>query len=173
MSDPILSARTATILLYQGDDQARLDELAAEVDRARVAGSPSRLNDVDGYAAAVDAYRDFASEAKDRAVAVVVRALGRRQWRSLVDAHPVREGNERDAAYGVNFDSFGDALVPPSIAAPEFTTPADRDAFLDGLSDVDFGRLYQAAFALNRVPATDPKDLIAFAAIRSSDETLN
>jgi hypothetical protein len=171
MSDPVLSARTTTVLIYQGEDQSRLDELYADVERARLSGESNRLNDGDGHAEALSAYREAAADAEPRAIAVVVKALPRRKFRELVEAHPPREANDGDAMYGVNYVTFGDALVPPSIVAPEFTTDARRDEFVDNLSDADFTRVYRAAFALNRVPATDPKDLIAFEATRSSDET--
>ena len=64
------------------------------------------------------------------------------------------------------------ALVA-SIIEPEWPTPADRDDFLDSLSDADFTSIFRAAFALNRVPGGDPKDLLAFEQISASDETQN
>lgn len=175
MSGPTLSARTTRIPLYQGDDLARIESLRADVERAKLTSTGSaRLGD-DGsdVATAKAALAAACEEAEPRAVIVVVKALGRRQWRSLVATHPVREGEKEDEALGVNAESFPDALVPPSIAEPEWPTPADRDAFLDALSDADFNRIFRAAFVLNRVPADDPKDLLAYEQIGSSTETLS
>ena len=175
MSSPTLSARTARIPLYQGDDLALIETLREVVERARLsAAGPARVGDTGSdLATAKVALQVACEEAEPRAVVVVVKALGRRQWRSLVTEHPARDDTKEDEALGVNADTFPDALVPPSIAEPEFPSHADRDAFLDSLSDADFNRLFRAAFVLNRVPADDPKDLLAFEQIGSSSETLS
>jgi hypothetical protein len=171
----ILTARTARIPLYQGDDLEKIEGLRADVERARLASSgPARVGDTfSGVAAAQAALMAACEEAEPRAVAVVVKALGRRQWRSLVQEHPARDGEKEDEMLGVNAEAFPDALVPASILEPAFDTPADRDDFLDSLSDADFNRLFRAAFTLNRVPADDPKDLLAYEQISESDETQN
>ena len=173
MSSPTLSARTQRIPLYQGDDLAHIESLRAAVERAKLAaGGVPRVGDTGSDVAAAKAALTAAcEEAEPRAVIMVVKALGRRQWRSLVDAHPARDGEKEDEMLGVNADSFPDALVPVSIAEPTWPTPADRDSFLDGLSDADFNRLFRAAFTLNRVPADDPKDLLAFEQISANGET--
>ena len=175
MSSPTLSARTARIPLYQGDDLARIESLRADVERAKLSASgPARIGDTGSdLAAAKLALTEACEEAEPRAVVMVVQALGRRQWRALVTEHPARDGESQDEMMGVNSESFPDALVPLSIAEPEFPSHADRDAFLDALSDADFNRLFRAAFTLNRVPADDPKDLLAYEQISASDETQN
>ena len=175
MSSPTLTARTTRIPLYQGDDLALIESLREDVERAKLsAGGPARIGDTGSdLAAAKLALQAACEDAEPRAVVVIVQALGRRQWRSLVADHPARDDTKEDEALGVNADTFPDALVPPSIAEPEFPSHADRDAFLDSLSDADFNRLFRAAFVLNRVQADDPKDLLAYEQIRASDETLS
>lgn len=173
MSSPQLTARTATISLYQGDDLDRIEGLRADLARAKSAQSgQARIGDTSAdVAAATAALQAACAEAEPRAVVVRVQALGRRQWRSLVADHPARDDDQEDQAMGINGDTFPDALLAASVAEPDFPTPADREAFLDSLSDADFTRLWRTAYVLNRVPAEDPKDLLAFEQIRVSDET--
>lgn len=175
MSSPTLTARTTSIPLYQGDDLDKIESLRMDLARAKASASgPARIGDTDAdVQAATAALTAACDDAEPRAVVVVVKALGRRQWRSLVAEHPARDGNKDDETYGANSDTFPDALLVASIVEPTFPTPADRDDFLDSLSDADFTRLWRSAFLLNRVQADDPKDLLAYEQIRASDETLS
>ena len=93
---PDLKPREAEVLIYQGDDLARLAELrqAAEVAQRRVERdekSPRRTGDevpsADAERAAFDA---FVEEAAKRAVVVRLRAIGRKRFRELVAEHPPR-----------------------------------------------------------------------------------
>lgn len=156
-----LKRPTVEVPIYQGDDLATLKELRrrAEVAVRREAMALARLGDKGSTdLAEIQAEHDtFAAEAAERAVMVTLTALGRRQWRSLVAAHPPRDGNEGDKALGANEDTFGDALVAASIVAPTFDTPADREAFLDALTDAQFDRLFFEAYQLNRSEGVDPK----------------
>ncbi|WP_181312463.1 hypothetical protein [Nocardioides campestrisoli] len=127
---------------------------------------------------AAEEHDQFVTEAAERAVKIRVQALTRKQWRSLVAAHPPRtvmksetredgEGNEvqvpvetiheDDEDLGFNTESMPDALVPASIAPGQFDTPADRDAFIDALSDPDFSRIYSVAVALSTRGGRSPK----------------
>jgi hypothetical protein len=175
MSSPTLTARTTSIPLYQGDDLDKIESLRMDLARAKASASGNaRVGDTDAdVKAATAALQAACDDAEPRAVVVVVKALGRRQWRSLVEAHPARDGNKDDEQFGVNSADFPDALLIASLSEPTFPTPADRDDFLDSLSDADFTRLWRAAFLLNRVSADDPKDLLAYEQIRASDETQN
>lgn len=128
---------------------------------------------------AAEAHDAFVNEAADRAAKVKVRALPRKPWRSLKLKHPMRmvttfqvvkdaEGNEtsvpvenphdEDVVHGFNIETMADDLVPVAVdELGQFATPADRDAFLDGLSDPDFSRIYSMAILLNSVGARAPK----------------
>lgn len=132
-----IKPRTAEVVIYQGDDLARLSELrqAAESARRAVAAHESatndgsaRMGDAPSAEAEQDAYDAFVDEAAERAVIVRVHAIGRRRFRDLMAAHPPREveatrtdadGVERkvtethedDAPYDVNTDTFPDALL--------------------------------------------------------------
>lgn len=159
-----LNPRTRTIILLQGEDQDRLDELDAEVDRLEAAAkratasrAPATLDEADPLPDARAELEAFAAEAQERGEKVVVRAVGRKVWRELVGKHGPRDGNDNDKAVGVNEDTFPDALVPACIASPVFTSEVKRDEFLDGLSSAQFDQIYYTAFALNRTTGADPK----------------
>lgn len=162
--------QTETVLLYQGDDLARLRELKRAVDEAGRSDIPLLQGEVAPVDAARDAHNEFVEEAKTRATTVVLQALGRKRWRSLVSEHPPRKDNDADEAVGINEDTFAEALlayVNPddiderTIVEPVFATTAEREKFLDRLSDANVERLYVVAFALNRQFGEDPKALSA------------
>lgn len=156
-----ITPRTRSILLLQGEDQDRLDELEAEVARlAPKKGQPQTpltSGEVSEHDAAIEAVESFCAEASERGVSVVLRAVGRKTWREFVAKHSPRPDHEADKAVGVNEETFPDALVPASIASPTFTSDTERDAFLDALSSAQFDQLYYTAFALNRTTGSDPK----------------
>ena len=128
-----LKPRTATVVIYQGDDLERLGELKREaalaerlaqddLDAARrsARGAPLRGGDPDplveaeaAFEAAVkptrDAYDAFLDEAVERAVEVEVQALGRKRFRALVEVHPprmVKDSEGKDVPHEDD-DGFG------------------------------------------------------------------
>lgn len=200
-----LKPRTATIPIYQGDDTERLAELRmavavaerqAAIKREQWAdsqrGGPRRTGDdfavtlehvqqadanVEDAKAAYDAFVD---EAAERAVEVVVRAIGRRRFRELVAAHPQRmvkndKGEESphddDFEFGVNVETFAPALLTFAEAGDEgvrtVLEPADAikstkalgDFLDDDLTDGDYEKVFRVAYWINRAPGSDPKEL--------------
>lgn len=162
-----IQPRTSTVVIYQGDyiDRIRLLERKAEAAREAAEGAPRTLDETPDYLALAEEHDALVREAEESAVHVVVRALRRSEWKALVAEHPAREGHKGDEAVGVNEETFKDALVAASV-----DLTADD---LDNLSDVDFDRLYFAAFALNRAPVADPKAGLVSRMTQQSDETSN
>lgn len=160
-----IKPRTAKVKIWQGDDADRASELAAEVQRLKP-GKGATAAEAGEYQQAVDAHNAFIAEAEERVQVIVLRPLGRKMWRTLLAEHPPREGHAGDESQGVNYVTFGDALVPASIASPAWSD-AEKEEFLDSLTDAQFEELYINAFALNRVRGADPK------AVTPSAETPN
>jgi hypothetical protein len=171
-----ITPRQARVHIFQGDDEARILELRAEADRLkpdqkRVTQPRLLHEDPEGeYVRACEAHDEFKREAETRALVITVQALRRKQWRSLVAANPPREDDAGDKQLGVNILTFPEALVPASIVAPTFDSPADRDDFLDQLSDAQYDELFWTAFRLNRGGGVDPKDFLASAPSSSATE---
>lgn len=97
---------------------------------------------------------------------VTLRALGRKQWRPLKEAHPPRagEGVDEDTAKGdrlagVNTDTVEDDLVFASVISPEFADRAEFDAWSEDLSVGEWTTLVRDAWRLVNVAQFDPKSL--------------
>lgn len=150
--------RTEIITFIRGEDEAKLRELDAEVERAKPKRSdePRLLGEGDQHQEAVEARKKFAAQAKKRGTQVVMRSVGRKTWRRLLAENPPRDDSEIDERLGANADSFGEAIVSACLASPSFSTDEERDAFLDSLSEAQFGRLEMSAFELNRGLGADP-----------------
>lgn len=175
--------------------------------QAKAKGSPVRLGGDpadDEAQAAKDAYDEFVDQAAERAVLVELRSIGRRRFRDLMAAHPPRtvkvdddpdedapadaptgqheETHPDDDSWGVNTETFGDALlkyVDPddeeirTVAGPEpLLSRKGLAAFLDDeVAEGDYDGLWVTAYGLNRQPSADPKSSKFSAARRSSTET--
>lgn len=165
----MIERRTAVVTIYQGDYLDRIRHLEAKAEAAKdAAGDVPRMNDeVPEYVTLAKEHDALVKEAEESAVHVKLQALKRSDWRALVAEHQPREGNKGDESVGVNEDTFKDALVPASIVEPEGFAVDD----LEGLSDIDFDRLYVAAFGLNRGAAMAPKASLVSRMTQQSDET--
>lgn len=176
-----IKPRTARVVIYQGDDLARLAELDAAASKAEVAlrvaekqrpstsTGPRLMHETpaedveltafrEGHAEAVANRNTFAVEAEDRGVVVVMHAQPRKTWRALMNEHGPRAGVTEDEALGVNMETLPDVLLPKSIDREHSTIEGDTVDFLESLSDYDYyDRLFLSAFALNRGSAqADP-----------------
>lgn len=127
----VLKPRTATVVLYQGDDMERLAELRRDADHAEVqahadlqsaARAPKRGGDeepIEAFREAVRSTRDalnaFIDEAATRAVEVRLQAIGSTRFAELLLAHPPRKvqvdgktvDHEDDAAFADYLSQFG------------------------------------------------------------------
>lgn len=209
----ILKPRSAVVPIYQGDDAEHLSELRMGVaiaerqleqkrqlldsqqNRARRVGDPVAVtsDEIAEAEAEVktrqDAYDDGVDAAAERAVAIRLQSIGRRRFRELVAAHPVRTTtndageetpHEDDDQFGVNVEefplallSFVDAEDPEirTVAEPDFKGPrAVLEFFEDQVSDGDVEKIWQAAYALNRASSSDPKDLRYSRSTRATSE---
>lgn len=151
-----IQPRTAKVKIYQGDHLDNIRHIEARYDAAvKSEGQTTRtLDEVPPSFAIAEEHRVALEAAEEDAIEVTLGAIGRKGWRSLVAEHKPRPDNETDEQLGVNEETFKDILVPMSILSPELS-----EDDLDALSDIDFDRLFLAAFALNRAPAASPKAL--------------
>ncbi len=150
-----------THFIYDGDDLALLDELEEKVKQAKDAPTKTRtLGEPDAYTAAVEQYNTALADAKTRAKKVVLREIGRKKRRELIEACPVREGNEADEILGANTDMLSDALLDACIASPIFSTDVERDEFIESLGSRWFDKLSREAYSLNFGGAPAPKELL-------------
>lgn len=195
-----ITPRSAKVPLYFGDYQQRVELLDLEIaaaqkaaERARASTAPRLIHQgpagelEDARVGTLENEREALvaeAEANGEVVVVTLQALGkkdgvpgRRRWSDLTKANPPRDGDDvpedvraADAELGVNDETFGEALVPLSIA--EISDPdLDVEDLLDNLSSAQFGLLYAVAFSLNRATGSDPKALRRSPRSPSSPET--
>ena len=163
-----IEPRTAVVPIFQGDylDRIRhLEERHKQAKKDEQEGPPRLNSEIPVSVEIAKEHKALVTEAESSALNVTVRALPRKAWRELVEAHPVRPDNRADAIVGVNEDTFKDALVPISIVEPELTEDE-----LDSLSDAQWDQIYYAAFYLNR-GTQNPKALLASPQSQESDAT--
>lgn len=176
---PQLKPRSATVVIYQGDDLEVLADLRRKVEiakrHAEAASMTARAGDDDESVKAAEANYDAAvDDAAERALVIELRHIGKRRWRDLLVAHPPREvegedgkkvTHEDDAGFEVNTETFPDALVSfidgdvRTIHALSDETPSPgrlRDLLDDELAEGDFERVWHTAFWLNKAPGGDP-----------------
>lgn len=184
--------RTTTVLLFQGDDLDPIEERRQAFQRALATKARGGENlrfgdDDDPVTEAAREYDDFMDGAVERAAKVRLQALPRSTFRAMVAEHPPREDVTKedqdgetvvvesfaeDHRYGFNVETLADALVPPSvIVEDQFADEAERDGFLDDLSDAEFSKVYSAAILLNQGGGPDPKVRLSSLLDRMSDET--
>lgn len=142
-------------LCLRPDLVARYEEL--DVRRARAGGqNADSLAGAGGEAAEIRAQMDDLREQMIAStVTVTVRALPRPKFQRLLKMHPVRRDedgtvNPDDAEFGANTATFWGALLRASWVAPVMSK-ARLDKLLDELlSDRQFEKLGNLAFAVNR-----------------------
>lgn len=174
-----INPRTATVTIFQGDALDEIEHLRRKAEAVREASDTvtRRYGEVSEYEQIRAEHDELVKAAEADAIVVKVRNLGRKQYRDLKAKFPPREEGvseqvkAADAQIGANEDAFFDALVPLSMLAPAFGSDAERTAFLDELSAIDFERLKLTAFRLNEYQAADPKLLPVFPETPESDET--
>lgn len=168
--------RTATVTLYPGDYQQRIEKVGAAAEAAERRLSAAReaekkqslgltMDDEPPSVALAAEFESLAAAHDDLveaaeaegAITVTLQAQPRLKWDELVESNPPRPDNEGDKEIGVNDKALGEALVPLSIVSLSDETVTVEE-LLAGVSSAQWDLLYGMAFRLNRTLGTDPKD---------------
>lgn len=126
-----------------------------------------------GAGAIAEQIRDLEQRMKDDTYPFRLRALKRRDFKELIEAHPPRrldDGavDERDAGRGFNLDALYEELVPVSIVDPKLDNRAMRELIEEQLTDGQFINLGNTAFYLNRGTVDVPFSRAASAILRNT-----
>jgi hypothetical protein len=157
--------RTVSICL-RGDLQAEFEDLERQlqVEQQRpgdsLAGNPA----VREIAEKMEALRQ---QMQDSTVVVRLRGLGNPEWRKLVQAHEPREGNDADAMFGYNEESFFPELVKACLVD---VTDAQWDKLYETITAGQFEELNNAALAVSRRKVDVPKSFVASEVLRTPAE---
>lgn len=160
-----------SVALFKPEDRRQMADLLEAITSAATEAGPKRVGDTDDNSPvhlAVVAYDAFKAKALRRATNVGITALRKGVWRDLLGEHPPRkdvldpEGDpvetfDQDTAVGFNVDTIALPLVLASIDLDQFDSEAERDEFVDNLSDPDFSRIYSEAVRVNTEAGPDPK----------------
>lgn len=103
-------------------------------------------DDIEALHAAIDAAREHTDQWR-------LRGLARPAWTTLLAAHPPRDGQPQDQAYGWNDDTLTPALVRACLIDPDVTDDAQWAALLDVLTPAQLQDLVNVAFGLTRLKA--------------------
>ena len=115
---------------------------------------------------------------REHVLLFTLQALPRKDWVALKAAHPAREDDEVDAAYGVNVETFVDeALTRSIISVTEKASgkvvewdPADWQALADEMSNGQWEAFAGRLFALNNTNAGVPFSYAASKTTQSSGD---
>ena len=152
--------------------QVALAEEQAKPDSGMLVGNPEAKR----LAAEISALEEKMTAST---VIVTTRALTRKRWAELVEAHPPRDENKDDEAFGVNVSTFVDAAMAESIESVtcasngepvEGFTGADWPEAADEMSNAQWNDFARDLFRLNNAVTTGPTSRTASLVMRSSEK---
>jgi hypothetical protein len=152
---------TGVPICLRGDLAAEFERLEAELAEAREAEERDDSLAAGGQARQIaEEIEDLRQTMREHTHTFRLRALPRRAFRDLIEAHPQREDNRDDAAFGVNVLTFPAPLIAASCVDPVMTEQ-QVEQLLEVLNEGQMLELYGAALALNRGSVDVPKSAAA------------
>ncbi|PWR08572.1 hypothetical protein DKT68_15255 [Micromonospora acroterricola] len=147
----------------RGDLVVEWRRLARELAESKVKGAADPRLGGDGTGPLVERMEALRAEVEASTVEFLLRALPRKQWNELADAHPPRKDGGRvhpdDAALGANRETFLPALVRASTVEPKLkddTWAALLDASGELLVEQQWRQLWRACWNLNMTEVDVP-----------------
>ena len=169
-------AETTVNLCLDGAKYAEHKTASEELERLK----RERLNDDrlnSGIKTLAEKIISIETDMQKDTVQFTLRALARSDWDRLTTAHPAKEGNKADQAYGFNATSVAEEGIPLSIVGAtkngkkvDFDPTTDWSGLADEMSDTQYEDFVLALFSLNRGRQDLPFSFSASQEIRNSDE---
>lgn len=166
-----LPEKTVPICL-RGDLVAEFEETerALELEQAKSTVSLDGGGQVGFLAEKIETLRD---QMREDTYTFRLRALPKRQWRSLVSEHPPRPTDDggiddRDRFLGVNSDTFFDAMIRACVIDPELDDETWNE-LNEKLTDKQYDSLADTAWSLNRSDIDVPFSRAASLISRTSE----
>lgn len=179
MSKITITRATANVELVTNLDLLADHEAATnELERAQKTESPDRLNSSASVRAAAKRVEHIENEMESSIIVFKLRALARKRWVELVDAHPAREDDDMDQRFGFNADELFNEALPESIVAVTTKSgdtvdwsPEDWEEISEEISDAQYAEFVGAVFRLNQRESEIPFSRTASILNRTSDKT--
>lgn len=170
LSDLIKSAKLPERTIQhcvRGDIVADVERLERELSSlktqdSRLTGNPEAR----ALAEQIEALREEMSES---VIEFTLRALPRRAFQKLLASHPARDDDKYDRSIGYNRETFVDALVRASVAAPE-VSEEDWETIVDAMTAAQWEDFANVAAALNMEQVSVPFSRSASRILQASDE---
>lgn len=148
-----IERRTATVTLNFGNYKAELADLQermlAEFRKEEAAG-PRRAGSKSKAAEMAREYDAKLAEGEAAGTTVTLHEISNVEWQELTDAHPPRDGDDRDKRAGWNTKTLPLALLKASLG--------ETDLDLDALSPAHMTKLKDAAWNLHNADDALPKE---------------
>jgi hypothetical protein len=143
---------TTVPICLRADLAAEHEQLDRQLEQ--LVKKPSTKLGGDGRGPLIQRLEALQAEMEAKTYPFRLRALPRPQWRAHVAEHPPRKGadgevDERDAAVGVNTETFYEATIRRCLVDPVLSDDAWAK-LTDSLTDRQFSNLADAAWGLNR-----------------------
>lgn len=171
LSSVALPERTCELCL-RGDLQAQVEDAERElqaVQRTDVAGLGESLGGSPALSIA-QRIEDLREQMRGAMTVFRLRGLPRSRFRELVDAHPPREGEKTDEAWGWNTATFYEPLIRACTIDPTGTDDQWRRLF-DSMTDGQFADLAGTALTVCRAKVDVPFSQVASAILRRDGAT--
>jgi hypothetical protein len=155
-------------ICLRGDLQRRHEDLERELEEASEADKQgSSLADGGKARKVAEEIQRVEREMREHTHPFAFRALPGRQYREMVQEHKPREGDNFDALFGANMNTWPAALISACCIDPVMTLEQVEE-LLDVLTDGQRERLFLCAAQLNRDLVDVPKSVAASAILASS-----
>jgi hypothetical protein len=142
---------TVVPVCLRGDLAADHELAERELEQAQKSAADSLAGN--GVAEIAERIQGLEEQMREHTYDFRLRALPRRAWRDLVDAHPPRRGDDNEIVdgdrMGVDSSTFFDAMIRACLVDPELTDE-EWAALNEALTDRQYGDISDAAWALNR-----------------------
>lgn len=153
-------------LCLRGDLRAEWEALERQFGEVRKRPRESLADD--GGASIAAEMKQLEEQMRSSIVAIRLRALPRREWKKLIEAHPPK--TDTDKKIGLDQASFYDALIAKCLISPELSSE-QLTKMLDVITSGQYDELAEAAWALNRRDVQVPFSPTASRITQNSDET--
>ncbi|GMA26201.1 hypothetical protein GCM10025864_39600 [Luteimicrobium album] len=140
-----------------------MQALETEKDKPQTLASKTVAQAQKKVDAARKAYDDACAAANSGALKLTLEALAQKRWAEAEEAHPAREGDDDDAVYAVNFDTFLGEVLPDSVIEVQdgagervAVSPDEWRQAVDEISNGQYRALLLSILALNRSAKQNP-----------------
>lgn len=159
-------------LCLRGDLVAEVEDLERRLAAAQAADRPGMLTSGAEARRLAEQIEQLRTQMRDASVTFRLRAMHRREWRALLDAHPPRRDEHgqllQQDTIGLNSATFFDALIRASVVEPQLTDQ-QWELLFDRLTSRQYDDLHSTAWRLNRNEVDVPFSHAASAILRTSE----